>query len=290
MTSTADVERNLATVERLVGEAVERGARLAAVPEGFAYLGPEAGKRAIAEALPPLAGGGLGSPAAAGPDAPVLARMSRLAREAGIELLLGGFWERAEDPDSPPYNACLVIDAGGRLRARYRKVHLFDVELPDGSTIRESQSTSAGLPEAVVVDCACGPVGLSVCYDLRFPELYRALVDRGAEVLAIPSAFTALTGAAHWHVLLRARAIESQCWVLAPAQSGEHFRSVRSDGREQVRESYGHALIVDPWGVVVAEVQGMGEGVAVADVDPERTRSVRAKLPSLRHRRPWPSP
>lgn len=273
MTSSPDVERNLATAERLVRLSAERGARLVALPEAFAYLGPEAGKRLVAEPVTE-------------PSGPILERMATIARETGCELLLGGFWERAEDADSPPYNACLVLDSNGQLRARYRKVHLFDVDLPDGTTIRESHSTSAGEPEAVVADCVCGPIGLSVCYDLRFPEMYRALVYAGARTLAIPSAFTALTGAAHWHVLLRARAIESQCWVLAPAQVGEHFRTTRSDGRTQVRESFGHALICDPWGVVVAEVES-GEGIAVADIDPRQTESVRAKLPSLRHRRRW---
>jgi predicted amidohydrolase len=164
--------------------------------------------------------------------------------------------------------------ADGLITAVYRKIHLFDVDLPDGTKLLESQTVEAGV-EPVVAQAPFGTLGLSVCYDLRFPELYRRLVDRGAIALAIPAAFTLTTGKDHWHVLLRARAIEQQCYVLAAAQTGHHY------GR---RRSYGHALIADPWGTVLAEC-GEGEGVAVAEIDPDYVVKVRSAVPSLEHRR-----
>jgi predicted amidohydrolase len=199
--------------------------------------------------------------------------MAELAHSHGIELVLGGFWERRET-DARVHNACVYLDREGQVRAVYRKVHLFDVDLADGTTLRESDTVAPG-EELVVTDTACGPLGLSICYDLRFPELYRGLVDRGARVLAVPAAFTLHTGKDHWHVLLAARAIESQCYVLAAAQTGHHF------GR---RVSYGHAQILDPWGCVLAQC-GEGPSVAVAEVDDAVTERVRAELPALRHRR-----
>jgi predicted amidohydrolase len=258
MTSGPDVERNLATVERLVGEAAADGARVIVVPECFAYLGPEKGKLAIAEPLP--AGG------------PILTRMRALAKSTSTELVLGGFYERGERAEKSK-NACVHLDSAGEVRAVYRKIHLFDVDLPDGTKLEESATVEPG-HEVVATDTAFGKLGLSVCYDVRFPELYRALVDRGAIALAIPAAFTLTTGKDHWHVLLRARAIESQSYVLAAAQTGHHHGE---------RRSYGHALIADPWGVVLAEC-GEGEGFASAFVDTDVVARVRASLPSLRHR------
>lgn len=258
MTSTADVEANLRTTERLVAEGADDGARLIVIPECFAYLGPEQGKLAIAEALPE---GG-----------PILARMSELARRTNVELVLGGFWEKGATA-AKVRNACVHLGSDGAVRAVYRKIHLFDVDLPDGTKVEESATVERG-DELVVTDAACGKLGLSVCYDLRFPELYRGLVDRGAIALAIPAAFTLTTGKDHWHVLLRARAIEAQSYVLAAAQTGHHFGQ---------RRSYGHALICDPWGTVLAE-HGEGEGVATAWIDPDVVARVRASLPSLRHR------
>lgn len=259
MTSTGDVERNLATVERLVARAVEEGAKLVVLPEGFACLGAENGKLAIAEPLP---GGG-----------PILARCAALAQKADVELVLGGFWERGENA-AKVRNACVHLGRDGGVRAVYRKIHLFDVDLPDGTKLVESETVEAGTTP-VVTDTAFGVLGLSVCYDLRFPELYRKLVDMGAIALTIPSAFTLSTGKEHWHVLLRARAIEAQSYVLAAAQTGNHYGT---------RMSYGHALICDPWGTVLAEC-GEGEGVATATIDPEMVSRVRTALPSLRHRR-----
>jgi predicted amidohydrolase len=185
----------------------------------------------------------------------------------------GGFWEKAADSDKVR-NACVYMRADGTIANVYRKIHLFDVDLPDGTKLLESETVEPG-EEIVVADTPFGTLGLSVCYDLRFPELYRKLVDAGAIALAVPAAFTLTTGKDHWHVLLRARAIEQQCYVLAAAQAGHHY------GR---RRSYGHALIADPWGTVLAEC-GEGEGVAVAEIDPSYVQSVRGSLPSLAHRK-----
>jgi len=259
MTSTDDVEANLLKVERFIAQAAdEERAGLVVLPECFAYLGPEQGKFALAEALPE---GG-----------PILARMARLARAHGVELVLGGFWERASDPKKV-LNSCVHLGVDGAVRAIYRKIHLFDVDLPDGTRLEESATVEPGR-SLVVTETPFGLLGLSVCYDLRFPELYRGLVDLGATALAVPAAFTLTTGKDHWHVLLRARAIESQSYVLAAAQTGLHFGT---------RRSYGHALVCDPWGTVLAE-HGEGEGVASAWVDPAVVTSIRGSLPSLRHR------
>jgi predicted amidohydrolase len=259
MTSNEDVERNLQTAIRLTREAATDGAALIVLPECFALLGPEQDKLAIAEALPE---GG-----------PILVRLREVARTLGVELVLGGFWERATDPKKVR-NACVHLGPDGAVRAVYRKIHLFDVDLPDGTTLRESATVEAG-SEPVVTDTRFGKLGLSVCYDLRFPELYRALVDLGAIALTVPAAFTLTTGKDHWHVLLRARAIEAQCYVIAAAQTGRHFGQ---------RVSYGHALICDPWGTVVSEC-GEGEGYAIATLDPAVVERVRGSVPSLRHRR-----
>ena len=258
MTSGPDVEKNLGVVETLVREAASDGAKVIVVPECFAYLGPEKGKLAIAERLPE---GG-----------PILARMKMLAKSVAAELVLGGFYEKGASPEKSK-NACVHLDASGSVRAVYRKIHLFDVDLPDGTKLEESATVEPGR-EVVVTDTAFGKLGLSVCYDVRFPELYRALVDLGAIVMAIPAAFTLTTGKDHWHVLLRARAIESQSYVLAAAQTGHHHGD---------RRSYGHALICDPWGVVLAEC-GEGEGFASAFIDSDLVARVRASLPSLKHR------
>ena len=265
MISTDQVEPNLAQMERLVRAAAEDRSALVVVPECFAYLGSDAagatspGKAAIAETLPE---GG-----------PILARCAALARELSVELVLGGFWERGVDPKKVK-NACVHLDARGVVRAVYRKIHLFDVDLPDGTKLEESASVEPG-SELVVTDAAIGRLGLSVCYDVRFPELYRGLVDRGATALTVPAAFTLTTGKDHWHVLLRARAIESQCYVLAAAQTGKH---------SSTRQSYGHALIIDPWGTVLAQC-GEGEGYACAWIDGDVVARIRASLPSLAHRR-----
>ncbi len=259
MTSTADVEANLSTVRALVSEAAARGAELVVVPECFAYLGPEAGKLEVAESLEE---GG-----------PILNACRSIAKDLGIDVVYGGFWEKS-NVAGKVHNACVYLRADGSIAARYRKIHLFDVDLPDGTKLLESETVEPG-EEVVVAEAAFGTLGLSVCYDLRFPELYRRLVDKGAIALAVPSAFTLTTGKDHWHVLLRARAIEQQCYVLAAAQTGHHYGK---------RRSYGHALIADPWGAVIAQC-GEGKGVAVAPIEPGRVEQVRRSVPSLAHRR-----
>jgi len=261
LTSAEDVGANLATAARLVGDAARRGARLIVLPENFAFMGRDEDRRAHAERL----GDG---------DAPIQRALAGLAREHGVTVVGGGMPERNED-GAPPFNTAVVFDPGGALVARYRKIHLFDVDLADGTTLRESSSTAPGAIEPVVARAGGFSVGLSICYDLRFPELYRALVDRGAEILLVPAAFTLHTGKDHWQVLLRARAIESQTYVAAAAQCGKHPFG---------RTTYGHALVVDPWGTVVAEASD-GLGFALGRVERSRLTEVRASLPSLSHRR-----
>src|SRR5215471_4400257 len=261
MSSQDDVHQNLIRAEELIQEAAARGARLVVLPENFAYMGPEQGKREIAERVVGEEHG------------PILTRIARAAERGGTFVVAGGMPERSGDVERP-YNTAAVIGPDGSLVARYRKLHLFDVDVGDGQSYRESASTSAG-NEPVVVDLAGFRVGLSICYDLRFPELYRGLTDRGAETVVVPAAFTLATGKDHWHVLLRARAIEAQAYVVAAAQWGAHPRG---------RRTYGKSLVADPWGDVIAQCSD-GEGIIIANIDRAYLERVRASLPSLRHRR-----
>ncbi len=206
---------------------------------------------------------------------PVLAVIRAAAAEAGIWVHLGSL---AVDAGGPlKANRGFVIDAAGSVRARYDKIHLFDVDLPTGESWRESAAYVPG-SKAVVAATPAGQVGLAVCYDLRFPDLFRALSDAGAEILSIPAAFTVPTGRAHWHVLMRARAIEAGVFVVAAAQSGHH---------EDGRETFGHSLVVDPWGEVLLDM-GEGTGIGFCDIDLARIAEVRGRLPAIRHRRPIP--
>ena len=257
MTSTADVERNLAAAETLVEKAAGRGAVLVGLPENFAFLRSEGEPVPEPQSL----------------DGPWVRRMADLARRLRITLLLGSLPERVEG-DSRIHNTSLLLGPDGRALAAYRKIHLFDIDLPGMEHLKESRAVRPG-EELVVADSPVGPLGLSICYDLRFPELYRALVRRGARVLCVPSAFTERTGKAHWEVLLRARAVENLAWVFAPAQYGHHGGG---------RSSHGHAMIVDPWGQVVARVPD-GEGIAIAELDLERQDRMRRELPVLDHAR-----
>ncbi|MFN3945418.1 MAG: carbon-nitrogen hydrolase family protein [Allosphingosinicella sp.] len=208
---------------------------------------------------------------------PVLAAVRAAAAEAGIWVHLGSLALRAEAGDKL-LNRGFVIDAEGKVRARYDKMHLFDVDLPTGESWRESAAYAGG-ERAVVADTPLGILGLSICYDLRFAGLYGALTDAGATVLSVPAAFTVPTGAAHWHVLLRARAIEAGAFVLAAAQSGRH---------EDGRETYGHSLAIDPWGRVLLDM-GEGEGLGFAELDLGEVDEVRGRLPAISHRRPIPA-
>jgi predicted amidohydrolase len=269
MTSTEDVEANLERARELVRHAATTGALLVGLPENFAYLGNDRDHRlAIAETLPEP---GTGAHDDGGPR-PILGAMQELARATGTWLLLGGFPERG--PANKIRNSAVLLDPTGAVVSVYRKMHLFDVDVPGGRRFRESEAIEPG-EAPVVAQTPWGGLGLSICYDLRFPELYRALAAGGARIVTVPSAFTVETGKDHWHVLLRARAIENQVFLLAPAQFGVHGPN---------RRSYGHALVIDPWGVVLAEC-GDHEGVALARLDFAYQDEVRAALPVLTHRR-----
>jgi predicted amidohydrolase len=257
MTSTTDVERNLAVAERLVTQAAERGARLVGLPENFAFLRSEGQVVPDAQAL----------------DGPWVQRMAGLARRLGVTLLLGSLPEQVPG-DTRVRNTSVLLGPDGATIAAYRKIHLFDIDLPGMEHLKESRSVLPG-DEIVVADTPAGRLGLTICYDLRFPELYRALSSRGARVLCVPSAFTERTGKAHWEVLLRARAIENLAYLIAPAQVGHHGGG---------RSSHGQALIVDPWGLVVAQVPD-GEGIALAELDFARLERLRRELPALGHAR-----
>ncbi len=207
---------------------------------------------------------------------PVLAAVRAAAAEAGIWVHLGSLAVRRLDGKFA--NRGFVIDAAGTIRARYDKIHLFDVDLPTGESWRESAAYAGG-DAAIVVDTPAGRLGPSICYDVRFADLYRALSDAGATILSVPAAFTRPTGAAHWHVLLRARAIEAGAYVVAAAQTGIH-----ADGRE----TYGHSLVVDPWGDVILDM-GETAGLAFAEIDPARVEQVRSRIPVIAHRRTIPA-
>ena len=207
----------------------------------------------------------------------VLAAVRETAARTGLWVHLGSLALKRDDGRLA--NRGFVIDGKGEIRARYDKMHLFDVDLPTGESWRESASYAPG-ERAVVVETPAGPLGLSICYDLRFPDLYRALTDAGAKLIAIPAAFTVPTGQAHWHVLMRARAIEAGVFVVAAAQGGRH---------EDGRETYGHSLVVGPWGEIPLDM-GDEKGVGFADIELQRVDEVRMRLPAIRHRRPIPQP
>jgi len=258
--SQDDVAQNLTECARLVALSASEGAKLVVLPENFAYFGADEAKRTAAERL-------------ADASAPIQRALSEIASREGVFLVAGGFPE-ASSEFTRPYNSALVFGPDGQLVTSYRKIHLFDVALQDGTTLAESAGTTPG-ESLSTFDIGRFRVGLSVCYDLRFPELYRGLVARGANVLLVPAAFTVHTGKDHWHTLLRARAIESQAYVVAAAQWGKHPRG---------RTTYGHSLIVDPWGAVVAEASDR-VGLVNATLDLGYLKQVRAAVPCLEHRR-----
>jgi predicted amidohydrolase len=210
-------------------------------------------------------------------DDPVLARVRTAAAQAGIWVALGSLALLAPDGDRL-VNRSFLIDGSGTVRARYDKIHLFDVDLPTGESWRESASFAAGA-QPVVADSPLGPLGLSICYDLRFATLYAALSSAGARLLSVPAAFTVPTGEAHWHVLLRARAIESACFLVAAAQCGAH---------EDGRATYGHSLVVDAWGRILLDMGIESPALGFAELDFAQLDAVRARLPVLAHRRPLP--
>ena len=259
MRSGEDVEANVSTAERLLHEAAEDGADLAALPETFTYLGSLEGRAAAAEPIP----------------GPTTERLAAIARGRAMWVLGGSV---IETDGQHRYNTSILFDRAGELVARYRKIHLFDVELPGQPPFRESATFTRG-EELVTYETDVARVGLSICYDLRFPELYRGLMVLGAEVLFVPAQFQDQTGKDHWEVLLRARAIEDQCFVVAPAQWGT-FGPL-----ERGRRSFGHSLVVDPWGRVLVEAPAEGDGVWFAELDLAELRRIRQQLPALQHRR-----
>jgi len=257
MNSGPDKVKNVKRASELVREAVNMGARLVGLPENFSWMGPESERPSAAEAL----------------DGPTLSKMSGLAKELGITLLAGSVLEPAAGGEKLHNTSVLFAPDGARL-AVYRKIHLFDVDVGDGATYQESAAVAPG-KEVVTASTELGRVGMSVCYDLRFPELYRRQASEGATLLTVPAAFTLMTGKDHWEVLLRARAIENQAYVLAPAQWGRHGEK---------RQTYGHAMIVDPWGTVIARASE-GEGVALGTYERSALERIRESLPALKHRR-----
>ncbi len=264
LTATADRARNLATADRLVRAAAADGARLIVLPEKWSVFGETETLRTGAEPL----------------DGPALTWARQAARELGVDLIAGSIAQAPEngEPDRRNFNSCVHIGPDGTDRAVYRKVHLFDVEV-GGRSYRESDSDRPGdalVTTTVEHDGAAIGIGLSICYDLRFPDLYARLAERGARILVVPAAFTEATTREHWLTLLKARAIENQCFVIAPNQIGEHSPGMRSGGR---------SAIVDPWGVVLATAAD-GETHITADLDLGRQDEIRARLPSLRGRRP----
>ncbi len=260
MTSGPDLDRNLDQALSLIRVAAAEEAELVCLPENFERMASAGEKQAGATPID-------------GPGASVLDPIRAVARELGLWILAGSFAERIA-ASSKIHNTSALIDSDGEIASVYRKIHLFDVEIGDGARYRESELVQPG-ERLTVAETPVGQLGLSVCYDLRFPELYRELVKLGAELLAVPAAFTAKTGQAHWEVLLRARAIENQCFVLAPAQTGRHPGD---------RKTWGHAMIVDPWGTVLADA-GTEVGVVAAEVNLEQLRELRRTMPVLGHRR-----
>ena len=210
---------------------------------------------------------------------PVLAAVREAAAKAGIWVQLGSLALAGERADGRLVNRGFLIDDSGAVRARYDKIHLFDVDLANGESWRESAVYSPG-SAPMLASTPWGSIGLSICYDLRFPDLYRSLTDAGAVILTVPAAFTVPTGTAHWHLLLRARAVEAGVFVIAAAQSGTH---------EDGRATYGHSLVVDPWGEVLLDM-GEGTGVGILDIDLARVAEVRGRVPAISHRRPLPPP
>ena len=259
LTAGPEIGPNVERATVLIREARNRGADFIALPENATMIEPDH-DAALEKALPE-------------PEHPGLAALRALAGETGAWILIGSLSIR--DPGSDKIaNRSFLIDASGGIVARYDKIHLFDVNPREDEWYRESDNVRPGA-QAVIAPSPWGLMGLTICYDMRFPQLYRELAHAGASLITIPSAFTRTTGRAHWHVLVRARAIETGCFVLAPAQCGEHT---------QGRQTYGHSLIVDPWGEVLAD-GGDAEGVILAEINMAKVAKTRARLPSLDHDR-----
>lgn len=265
LNSGNDLDANLAAVKAMVGEAAGAGAQFILMPE-YALMMDGSGRVMRERALDPH-------------GAPALGELQGLARELQVWMLAGSLTVRLDGGDGRIANRSVLIAGDGKIAATYDKIHMFDVTLPDGKVIRESSAYRPGAA-AVVADTPWGKLGMTVCYDLRFAHLYRALAKAGARFIAVPSSFQRQTGKAHWQVLLRARAIENECFILAPAMCGDHPGS---------RQTYGHSLVVDPWGEIVAEGGEMPQ-IVYADINPARVDEVRRMMPALEHDREYRLP
>ena len=265
-TSGIDPAANAAALVSAVEAAAKGGAAMLFTPEMSGLLDKDRARMA-------------GQVSAESEDR-VLAAVREAAAKAGIWVHLGSLAVRAEGGDKLA-NRGFVIDGGGEIRARYDKIHLFDVDLPTGESWRESASYAPGAATVVVRDTPVGALGLTICYDLRFPALFAALAEAGAELISVPAAFTVPTGMAHWHLLLRARAVEAGLFVVAAAQGGNH---------EDGRATYGHSLVVGPWGEVLLDMAARNGELGFAEIDLGRIAEVRARVPALSHRRPIPAP
>jgi len=259
MTSTPNINHNLAQAEELIELAVNQGAKLVGLPENFSFLGADEEKIAQVDDI------------ALKSEKFIL----KMAQRFQVTILGGGFPSPLIDDSSKAYNTSILVSPNGIELTRYHKIHLFDVNVPDGNNYQESKTVMSGntLPP-IYHDEELGNLGFSICYDVRFPEVYRHLSKEGAEVIFIPAAFTAYTGKDHWQVLLQARAIENTCYIIAPAQTGNHYAR---------RCTHGHAMIVDPWGNILNST-GSQIGVAIAEINPQRLLQVRQQMPSLQHR------
>ncbi len=266
LNSQPDLKVSMEQAFLAVEESALQGAHLITLPENFAFLGHEKEKQQQAEQI----------------SQTVMEKIPEWAKQFGVNILAGGFPVRAES--GKVYNRAMLVNSSGRIVSVYDKIHLFDVSLSDEETYRESDTVEAGNPEPVTGNIALPDqlnngksslkIGLSICYDLRFPELYRRLAEKGVDILTVPSAFTKPTGRAHWEVLLRARAIENTCFVIAPAQTGKHGPT---------RKTYGHSVIIDPWGTVLSDA-GSEPGIVMSEINLDVIQTVRSKLPSLSHR------
>ncbi len=259
ITSTSNVEANFAAAEEQIELASRRGSELIGLPENFAFLGEDNEKLSLASEL----------------SIKCTNFLKTMSQRYQVYLLGGGYPVPAGD-NRHTFNRSALFDKDGQVLAKYDKIHLFDVDLPDGNLYKESSTILSGKehPPVIEVPSLC-KIGLSICYDVRFPELYRNLSSNGAELIMIPAAFTAFTGKDHWQILLQARAIENTAYVVAPAQTGIHY------GR---RQSHGHAMVIDPWGTVLSDA-GKTQGAAIAPADRERVKKIREQMPSLKHRK-----
>ncbi len=261
MSSTGNAAENMLSAESLIREAASRGAQIVITPEMTVLL--ELDRVALLEKIHFQE------------EDPSLPKFQALAKELNIWLVIGSMAVKVkEDAGDKIANRCFILSPEGKIVAHYDKIHMFDVDLPDGESYRESRSYAAG-DRAVVVETPLISLGLSICYDLRFPHLYRLLAQEGAQMITVPAAFTAVTGKAHWHILLQARAIENGVFICAAAQTGSH-----KNARGEVRQTYGHSLFVDPWGNIIDD-GGTNRGVIVAELDLDLVKKARSRVPSL---------